>query len=131
MNSFFLLLWTIPAFLLYKLASSLLTKFRNARAAKRLGCKPPPRFPSPDPLGIGPIVNIIKANNKGKLVEHIVERFRLVSKQEGRPVHTMEAQFLRVPLLNTKDPKIVQAILATQFKEFELGLIRFGTFSPL
>jgi hypothetical protein len=49
----------------------------------------------------------------------------------GRPVHTMEAQFLRVPLLNTKDPKIVQAILATQFKEFELGPIRFGTFSPL
>jgi hypothetical protein len=131
MNPLFALLLAIPTYLLYKLVTSLATNFSNARKARQLGCKPPPYFPSPDPLGVVPVLNIIKANNKGKLPEHIVERFTKMAKQEGRPVHTMQAQFLRVPLFNTKDPKIVQAILATQFKDFELGPIRFGTFSPL
>lgn len=131
MGPLFALLLLIPAFLFYKLATSIATRFSNARKAKQLGCKPAPSFPSPDPLGIVPMINIINANNKGKLPEHIIARFDKVSKQEGRPVHTIEAQLLRVPQFNSKDPKIVQAILATQFKDFELGPIRYGTFSPL
>ncbi len=131
MNPLFALLLAIPKYLLYKLVTSLATSFSNARKARQLGCKPPPYFPSPDPLGIVPVFNIIKAHNKGRLPEHVMERSAKTSKQEGRLVHTMEAQFLRVPLLNTKDPKIIQALLATQFKDFELGPIRFGTFSPL
>jgi hypothetical protein len=126
-----LFLSLVSSYLLYRIARFVLAYLSNARKAKNLGCLPAPEFPSPDPLGIVPVMNIIKANDAGKLPEHIIERFEKSSKKEGRPVHTMHTQFLRLGLFNTKDPKIVQAILATQFKDFELGPIRLGTFGPL
>lgn len=121
----------VSAYLLYKLARFLITYASNARKASQLGCKPAPEFPSPDPLGIVPVMNIIKANNVGKLPTHMLDRFHTVSRKEGRPVYTMHTQFLRLPFFVTRDPKVIQALLATQFKDFELGPIRLGTFGPL
>jgi hypothetical protein len=131
MKTYALFLGLVSTYVVYRVTQFVVTYLSNARKAKKLGCLPAPEFPSPDPLGIIPVMNIIKANDAGKLPEHIIERFEMSSKKEGRPVHTMHTQFLRIPLFNTKDPKIVQAILATQFKDFELGPIRLGTFGPL
>ena len=121
----------VSAYLFYHVAKFVVGSLSNRRKARQWGCKPAPQFPSPDPLGIMPIKDIIKANEKGKLCEHLVERFDKVSKKEGRSVHTMHTQFLRVPAYQTRDPKIIQAILATQFKDFQFGVIRLGTFGPL
>lgn len=131
MPSYYTLLWTIPVLLAYKLVSTILTRARHAKAAKSMGAKPGPHFPSPDPLGIMPVRDIYKANEAGQLPKQFFDRFGVVSKQEGYSVHTFWAQFFRLPMINTKDPKNIQALLATQFKDFELGPIRFGTFSPL
>jgi hypothetical protein len=119
------------AFVAYKLLSAIALRFQNASNAKKLGCKPAPEQPSPDPLGIKNVLDIMKANDNGVLLEHFKGRFDLVSKVEGRTVLTFDAHLLRDHFYITCDPKNVQAILATQFKEFELGPIRFGTFSPL
>lgn len=131
LHIFLLPLWLLSAFLLYKLAATLLTHRRNASRAQQLGCKPLPSLPSPDPLGITNIVRLIQANNAGRFPDHINERVLALSRAEGRPVFTYQLHLMRNWLLFTCDPKNIQAVLATQFKDFELGPVRFGTFSPL
>jgi len=126
-----LILWPLVAFVLYKVISSINTTIRLARAAKSKGCKPAPTFPSPDPLGIINVVRLIQSNNAGKLCDFVTDRVETVSRQEGRSVFTFQTHIVRNWLFFTCDPKNIQALLATQFKDFELGPIRFGTFSPL
>jgi hypothetical protein len=126
-----LILSPLVALVLYKLLKFIITKYQQASVAKRLGCKPPPELPSRDPLGINNMVRMIKSNNAGRLPHHFMERNEAVSKQEGRTVFTYQAHLARNWLIFTVDPKNIQAILATQFKDFELGPVRFGTFSPL
>lgn len=116
---------------LYWLLTSIITKFKHARLANRLGCKPPPTLPSRDPLGINNVVRMIKSNNVGRLPHYILERNEIVSKQEDRAVFTFQMHIARNWLISTCDPKNIQAILATQFKDFQLGPVRFGTLSPL
>jgi hypothetical protein len=126
-------IWAGIAFVLYKITLSLALRIRNARAAKRLHCKPVPTFPLPgyDLLGITNVAQIIQANNAGRLPNYVAERVDIVAKQEDKTVLTFQTQIFQAWLYFTVDPKNVQAILATQFKEFELGPIRYGTFSPL
>jgi hypothetical protein len=126
-----LLLFPLVAFVLYKVVSSITTRFRHAAAAKKYDCRPAPTLPSPDPLGIINIVRLVQSNNAGKLPDFIMGRTETMSKQEGRPVFTFQTHIARNWLFFTCDPKNIQALLATQFKDFELGPIRFGTFSPL
>jgi hypothetical protein len=126
-----LLLLPVLAFAAYKVLSAILTSFRHAAAARKKGCKAAPTLASPDPLGIMNIVKLIKSNNAGQLPEFIRERIDSVSRQEGRSVFTFQTHIVRNWLFFTCDPKNIQAILATQFQDFELGPIRFGTFSPL
>ena len=125
------LLSLVSALAFYYVSRFVFATVSSRRKARQLGCKPAVEFPSADPLGIIPVMDIIKANEKGKLCEHIIERFDKSSKKEGRTVHTMHTQFLRAPFYQTRDPKIIQAVLATQFKDFQLGDIRLGTFGPL
>jgi hypothetical protein len=126
-----LLLWPLVAFVLYKTVSSIITKYQHATAARKYDCKPAPTLPSPDPLGIINIVRLIQSNNAGKLPDFVKNRTDIVSRHEGRPVFTFQTHIVRNWLFFTCDPKNIQALLATQFKDFELGPIRFGTFSPL
>jgi len=129
----FVLLLLIPlvAFTLYTLVTYVISSHRHAAEAKRLGCKPIPIYPTRDFLGITNILDMVRANDAGRLPQHLVERVNTVCNQEGRPVSTTQLHVLRNWLIFTHDPKNIQAILATQFDEFELGPIRFGTFSPL
>ena len=126
-----LILAPIVALVLYKLLTSIITKYKHAVLANRLGCKPLPVLPSLDPLGINNVIRMIKCNNVGRLPHHLMERNEISSKQEGRTVFTFQTHIVRNWLMFTCDPKNIQAILATQFKDFQLGPIRFGTFSPL
>ncbi|KAG0649099.1 Cytochrome P450 [Hyphodiscus hymeniophilus] len=121
----------IVAFVLYKIVTIVSTKYNQDKLAKSLGCKPAPVYPDVDPLGIYNLVKIIKRNNIGKLPHHVMERLETVSKQEGFRATTFQTHIARNWLFFTCDPKNIQALLATQFKDFELGPVRFGTFSPL
>lgn len=130
-SSLLLLVWPVVAFSLYLVASYVTRRHKQSAEARRLGCKTAPTYPSVDPLGINNVVKLIKSNNAGQLPEHIKSRFDDVSKIAGQPLFTFQGHVFRNWLYATCDPKNIQAILATQFKEFELGPIRFGTFSPL
>ncbi|KAJ4400062.1 hypothetical protein N0V91_008943 [Didymella pomorum] len=46
-------------------------------------------------------------------------------------VQTYETKILGDQVIFTSDPKNIQAMLATQFKDFELGQVRRGSFAPL
>lgn len=130
-SSLLLLVWPVVAFVLYLVVSYVTRLHRQSAQARRLGCKPAPIYPSADPLGINNVLKLIRFNNKGQLPAHIVSRFDDVSEIAGTPLFTFQAHVFRNWLFGTCDPKNIQAILATQFKEFELGPIRFGTFAPL
>lgn len=132
MNRFVLLLFgPLTAFALYLLVSKITKSHRQAATAKKLGCKPPPVYTTRDPIGLENILELTRENDAGHLPQHIAERFDRLSKREGYEVLTSTTHIFRNWLMATRDPKNVQAILATQFKEFSLGPIRFGTFSPL
>jgi hypothetical protein len=126
-----LALWLLLAFILFKAASFLIERNKSIAKANQLGCKPAPTFPSPDPLGIINVIKLIQSNNAGKLLQFVQDRVDTISEQEGRQSFTFQTHIVRNWLFFTCDPKNIQALLATQFKDFELGSIRFGTFAPL
>jgi hypothetical protein len=131
MHAALLALWAIPLFVLYKLAQHITTNIRHTRKARELGCKPPPTFPGLDFLGVTPLFELTRESKTGTELQWFMRVFERASEVHGRHVHTVQGQFLRIPLLITRDPKNVQALLATQFKDFELGATRLGTFGPL
>ena len=131
MHAALLALLVIPAYLLFKLALHIVKGINNARRARQLGCQQPPWWPGLDPLGVGPLIQLSKETKTGTELAYFAGVFDKASALNGRHVHTLEGQFLRVPMLITRDPKNVQALLATQFKDFELGVVRHGTFGPL
>lgn len=129
--AFSLIVWSLTAYGVYRLIAHLVAQYQKAARARSLGCRPAPTYPSPDPAGIVNVVKLIQANNAGKLLDHVNERLETASKHESRPVFTFQTHIMRNWLFFTCDPKNIQALLATQFKDFELGPIRFGTFAPL
>ena len=73
-----------------------------------------------------------KAEKDGTVTEYFTSLFDRASEDAGgRPVHTMHASFMGTKFVLTRDPKNIQAILATQFKDFALGEVRHGVFHPL
>lgn len=119
------------AFILFQIASFLLIHVQNNRKAKRLGCQPAVRWPS-DPFGYQNAAGMLKADADKQMPTWQQQRLETISQREGRLVHTHQ---LSMPLLRTSivtfEPKNVQAILATQFKDFQLPLTRTGNFNSL
>ena len=128
---FSLIVWSLTAYAVYLLTTLLVAQYKRAIAAKARGCLPAPTFPSPDPAGITNVVRLIQANNAGRLLSYINERLATTTKQEARDVFTFQLHIFQNWLFFTCDPESIKALLATQFKDFELGPIRFGTFAPL
>ena len=104
--------------------------WQHSRNAKRLGCGSVPLYPCKDPLG-----NNLKqslAADKAKLVPELAEeRVKIISDQENRYVTTFSIRHLGRTHIFTIDPKNIQALLATQFKDFELGSVRRLSLHPL
>lgn len=127
----FLGLWAIAAFALYRAIAYAATRRARARRARELGCKPAPMFNRGDPLGIGNVRNLLKADREKRLPEYSEERVREISAREGRPVTTMRNVIAGEQSFFTIEPRNIQALLATKFKDFELGKSRGGNFRPL
>lgn len=116
----------IIAYISYRVLSSLLASRRHAQNAKRLGCKPPPRRPHKLPFGVDLVLRIMKADREKRLPDMFLD----LHAELGQP-STFVHQFFGQDDLITMDPKNIQAILATQFNEFDLGKIRRQNFLPL
>ncbi|KAB2576243.1 Cytochrome P450 52A9 [Lasiodiplodia theobromae] len=127
----FLGLWAIAAYFIYSAITHIATSRRRARKARELGCKPVPRLNLNDPLGINNVRMLLKADKEKRLPEYSEERMALISEREGRRVTTLKNTIAMEESFFTIEPKNIQAILATQFKDFELGERRNGNFKPL
>lgn len=105
--------------------------WQHSRNAQKLGCGNVPSYPCKDPLGIDTLKQGLAAD-KAKLIPELAEkRTKVISEQENRYVTTFSIRNLGRTHISTIDPKNVQAILATQFKDFELGVFRRYSLHPL
>ncbi|KKY14696.1 putative cytochrome p450 family [Diplodia seriata] len=127
----FLGLWAIAAYILYRAIAAITTSRRRARMARDRGCKPAPAFNKWDFLGIQNVRMLLRADREKRLPEYSEERVATISAREGRHVTTMSNVIAGEESFFTIEPRNIQAILATQFKDFELGERRNGNFQPL
>jgi hypothetical protein len=126
----------IPLSLLLGLATSLLilrymwSTWAHSRKARNWRCSTLVRYPS-DVLGIGPLKEALKADKEGTLPLSLIRRVNVLSAREKRQVKTWVIRTVLRDNVFTCDPANIQAILATKFKDFELGPARRGVLHPL
>ncbi|RMZ78908.1 hypothetical protein DV737_g3692, partial [Chaetothyriales sp. CBS 132003] len=101
-------------------------KISHKIRAQRLGCKPAFVRPSRVPLGIDNLKRSIVAAN-----EQVLQNDDVVVYEEMGGRSTWVQNVLGSWYHNTVDPENIKAILATQFKDFELGSLRFNLLGPL
>ncbi|KAH8882319.1 cytochrome P450 [Thozetella sp. PMI_491] len=103
------------------------TAWKNARTAERLGCKPPPKFPTSWPARIWLLVELLAADRKLRLPEFFRERLRYL----GEDVLT--CSFLLGPCEGffTCDEEIIQTVLSKNFDDFEIPQARGDAVFPL
>jgi len=126
-----LFIYFLAGFVVYQIASTLVSNRRHAARAREFDCKMPPRVPCPDPFGISNIRRLLKSDREKRMPEYLIEKTENVSRLEGRNVSTMVQTLLGKDGFFTVEPKNIQAILATQFKDFGLGDARNNNFKPL
>lgn len=123
------LLCGIAGLIVYSTISTISTNRRHAATAKRLGCKPAPIEHWPDPFALVNLFRTMRAFSNSQILDYMKGTFNNTS--ANRKVSTYETKILGDKVIFTCDPKNVQAMLATHFKDFELGQVRRGSFAPL
>ncbi|KAG2419987.1 hypothetical protein HFD88_004784 [Aspergillus terreus] len=125
----------VPALVLAGIAVRLVISFalswRKARNARRLGCEEAPLYPSKDPFGFSNLLETLRADRAKVLPELAERRIDLLSQTHGRYISTFRVRQPGKESLFTADPKNIQAMLATQFKDFGLGDGRRNVGGPL
>ncbi|MCJ1405290.1 hypothetical protein MMC11_008517 [Xylographa trunciseda] len=124
-NYLLALVWAAVSYVLYSFISKIIINRRYAAEAKRLGCKRPPMLPNRLPYGIDRVREALRADKAQQFVLMITKRF------DDLAVLTFENKVMGIAGFMTADPKNIQAILATQFHDFELGRFRRENFYPL
>ncbi|KAI9779970.1 MAG: hypothetical protein M1835_004604 [Candelina submexicana] len=112
--------WASVALVLYKIVSSIVLSRHYAAEARRLGCKPAPTLHSKLPFGLS---NILRLGAAGKEMDVPGEFVRM---REEVGLQTHQFTILGSTAYSTSDPKNIQAVLATQFQDFNLGPLRSG-----
>ncbi|KAJ5766311.1 uncharacterized protein N7511_003927 [Penicillium nucicola] len=110
---------------------SFLCTWRYAQKARRMGCGKAPLYPSMDPFGISTLLETLEAAKEKLLPELAQKRIAFLSRQHDRYVSTFRMCQAGRENLFTADPKNIQAMLATQFKEFGLGDTRRNVAGPV
>jgi hypothetical protein len=126
-------MWLSPAFLAAASALALsalyylVTFWRVKRKAIALGCKPVPVWRVWDLFGIIMPVMMTKAMNGNRLSEEIHNIVKEVREREGGQCTTFQVYYPPGVLhFFTFDPRNLQAVLATQFKDFQIPVSRLA-----
>jgi cytochrome P450 len=132
-NSILLAAWAGVSFIIFKIVSWIIISRRHAVAARQLGCLPAhPGKQSPlDPLGIYNVAKVLQEDRNARLPQYFKERVDDACAEQGRIITTFEQNMMGAQSFFTVEPRNIQAILATQFKDFGLGERRNGNFAPL
>lgn len=126
MQTIIALVGALLAFTAYRLINSYLADRRAAAEARNRGCKDPPLLPIRWPLGIDHIRRMLQADKEKRFPDLIIRLFEEmgVDTYRGKSMSASVDYF-------TCDPKNIQALLATQFDDFEIGSRRALNFEPL
>ncbi|KAF2087022.1 putative P450 monooxygenase [Saccharata proteae CBS 121410] len=119
---YFLLILTTIFYL-----TKITTTFVRRRHLVRLhACKPPPKLPTSDILGLNTVKHSYTSHQNHTYLQLSQRRFR----DHGT---TFAATLLPGgnPVINTIDPRNIQSILARNFGDWELGSQRRSAFEPL
>ncbi|KAK8093931.1 hypothetical protein PG997_000616 [Apiospora hydei] len=121
------LLAAAGAFALYLLARQLRVWLRDQSFSRANGCQPAPMdklITWLDPLGIGILFKLERHLTNHTLLEYMRTRFE-------ENAYTFKSRVLLDDFYWTCEPKNIQAILATQFHSFGVGIDRYNNFKPL
>lgn len=99
--------------------------FNEYQTSQSWNCLPPASWPTRLPLGLEFLHRLNEADKKGILPSEFV---KVVEEAGSTTFHTF---VLGTRSVVTVEPKNVQAVLATQFDDFELGEGRRGNFFPV
>jgi hypothetical protein len=67
---------------------------------------------------------MLAADKAQRFPDLMLERSDLMAKETGRVCETFQTSLLGQKVYFTSDPKNIQAMLATQFQDFDLGPVR-------
>jgi len=110
----------------------LVTFLQLKRKAIGLGCKPVPVWRVWDLFGLTMTMKLTKAMNRNRFSEEIHSIVEEVQEREGRKCTTFQVCFPPGILhFFTFDPRNLQAVLATQFKDFQIPTTRLAGFRQL
>jgi hypothetical protein len=105
---------------------------REAAKAESLGCQPAPLFRPWDVFGVQNIKIEINGMKTNRLSYAYSDRKNEMSKKMGRDCKTFRIKYPPGGTwLYTFDPKNLQAVLATQFQDFQQPAVRVGAFEAL
>ena len=110
----------------YLALSRVIQSRRHAQEAARLGCKPLYRAPHKLPLGVDFTYALRKADGNRRVPAFFVDYYE----SHGRP-NTWIQKHAGNDIFITVEPKNIQAMLATQFKDFGLGRTRRPNMFPM
>jgi hypothetical protein len=109
----------------YLVVNSLISAYSRHRRAQELGCKTPDIRRNKLPGGIDFVLRLIDAEKRDQVPNEFVK----IAQEQGRD--TWEQSLWGKPQIFTTNPKNVQAVLATQFHDFEIGTQRKQVFFPM
>ncbi|KAI3404461.2 NUP192 [Candida oxycetoniae] len=110
-------------FILYKLFDTIYEVY----LMKKFGAKRFANFETDGYFGFHIPFVLIKKKSEGTLIDFSAERYSKISRPD---VPTLTFKIFNIPIVATKDPENIKAILATQFSDFSLGT-RHAHFLPL
>ncbi|KAK6527209.1 Protein kinase alk2 [Arthrobotrys megalospora] len=95
------------------------------RKFRRLhGTKPPTYLANSLPFGLDYVTGLLNHTKRQTVLEFMRGNYE----EYG---HTFAISILGKTTITTREPKNIQALLATQFKDFSVGLAKKGPFEPL
>lgn len=107
-------------------------KVRHASKEKSFGCQPAPLFRPWDVLGIQNFRIEMNGMRTYRLSDAFLMRKKEMSAKLGRDVKTFRIYYPPGETwYYTFDPRNLQAVLATQFQDFQQPWARVGAFEPL
>ncbi len=119
------ILFFLSLYILYRIGQYAIVARRRNLIRREKGCKAVPSYPHRDPFGIDLFLENSRLLKNGGFLSRVLERYLSLN------AWTFSVLISGVRMINTAEPENIKAILATQFREFELPKGRKTSFGPV
>jgi len=122
--------WGVVAFAIYKVINTILAKRQLAAKAKETGAYEALSYPVAGFGGFKHLGELMEADKNQLFPNLMVKRERVMSELHSREVATFKNYIAFQDVYFTSDPRNIQAMLAKQFDDYELGPTRSANMIP-